>query len=81
MIDSFFLFKLLNDITIQFNEDCICDRRKFKGITPVKITETRTELRCVDCHGLIGWWDEVPKTKKLIPPKRDWTEKELQELV
>lgn len=81
MIDSFFLFKLLNDITINFNNDCICDRRKNKIIEPFKITDTRTELRCRDCKGLIGWWDEPSKVKKVVVPKREWTEQERNELV
>lgn len=65
---------------MKFNNDCICDRRKQKNIEPYKISETRTELRCRDCKGLMGWWDEPPKTKKIIVPKRDWTEDELKEL-
>lgn len=66
---------------IQFTNDCICDRHKTRIVEPVKITDTRTELRCADCKGLMGWWDDEPKTKKLIPPKRKWTKKELEELV
>ena len=37
---------------------------------------TRTELRYGRCHGLVGWWDESPRTKKIMPFKRAWSEEE-----
>lgn len=62
-------------------EDCICDRYKSKVLEPVKITNTRTALRCVDCKGVIGWWDDLPekveRRGKIRPAKRKWTESEL----
>ena len=42
-----------------------------------KISDSRTELRCSRCKGLMGWWDEGPsRTKKIMPFKRGWSEEE-----
>ena len=41
-----------------------------------KISDSRTELRCSRCHGLMGWWDEPSRTKKIMPFKRAWSEEE-----
>jgi len=41
-----------------------------------KISDSRIELRCSRCHGLMGWWDEQPRTKKIMPWKRAWSEEE-----
>jgi hypothetical protein len=50
--------------------------RDSKIIEFVKISASRTQLRCGRCHGLMGWWDEPPKTKKIMPFKRAWSEEE-----
>ena len=40
------------------------------------LNASRTELRCSRCHGLIGWWDEPPRTKKIMPFMRAWSNEE-----
>ena len=65
---------------INFNNDCTCDRRKNKMLEFFKISNSRTEIRCADCKGLIGWWDDKVETHKIIVPKRNWTPEELEEL-
>ena len=44
---------------MHWTEDCICSRwmTKSKTIGFFKISDSRTELRCSRCHGLMGWWD------------------------
>ncbi|HZA68543.1 MAG TPA: hypothetical protein VE548_02510 [Nitrososphaeraceae archaeon] len=52
-------------------DDCTCDRWTVNSKTvELKISDSRTELRCSRCHGLIGWWDEPPRTKKIMPFKQ-----------
>jgi hypothetical protein len=59
-------------------ENCICHTwtSNSKIIEFVKISNSRTELRCGRCHGLVGWWDEPVSNKKIMPLKREWTEEE-----
>ncbi len=40
------------------------------------ISDLRTGLRCGRCKGLVGWWDNPPHTKKIMPFKRAWSEAE-----
>ncbi|MDQ4073016.1 MAG: hypothetical protein M3162_01790 [Thermoproteota archaeon] len=47
-----------------------------KTIEFFKISNSRTELRCSRCHGLMGWWDEPPRTRKITPCKREWSHEE-----
>jgi hypothetical protein len=63
---------------LHWTEDCTCNRWTVnsKMVEFVKISDSRTELRCSRCHGLIGWWDEPSHVKKIIPLKRAWTEEE-----
>jgi hypothetical protein len=71
------LFCILYTV-LHWTEDCTCSRR-LPDCTPVeffKISNSRTELRCGRCHGLMGWYDESPRTKKIMPFKRAWSEEE-----
>ena len=57
------------------NKECDCRR----GITNYKsvefvINDSKLELRCIICDGLIGWWNGP--TKKIVPLKRQWSEDE-----
>ena len=60
-------------------KNCDCDRH---GVDPTriieffKISESRTELRCSKCKGLMGWWDEPSRAKKIRPEKREWSHKQ-----
>jgi hypothetical protein len=47
-----------------------------KTIDFFKISDSRTELRCSRCRGLMGWWDEPSRAKKIMPFKRAWSEEE-----
>ncbi|HEY0580421.1 MAG TPA: hypothetical protein VGC75_06910 [Candidatus Nitrosocosmicus sp.] len=47
-----------------------------KTIEFFKISDSRTEIRCSRCHGLIGWWDEPSRVRKIMPSKREWTTNE-----
>lgn len=71
------LFHILY-IVLHWTEDCICSRwiTESKTLEFYKISSSRTELRCSRCKGLIGWWDEPPRTKKIMPFKRAWSEEE-----
>ena len=56
---------------------------KHDGLTPVKVSKSRTLLKCVDCDYVIGSWEEVPqhsKPKEIIPPVRKLTNRELESL-
>ena len=60
-------------------KNCDCNRWEFdssKTIEFFKISESRTELRCSRCKGLMGWWDEPSKAKKIVPVKREWSYEE-----
>jgi hypothetical protein len=59
-------------------EDCTCNKwlSDSKTIELFRVSASRTELRCSRCHGLMGWWDEPPRTKKIMPFKRAWSEAE-----
>lgn len=60
-------------------KNCDCSRWEFdssKTIEFFKISESRTELRCSRCKGLMGWWDKPSKTKKIVPVKREWSYEE-----
>ncbi|HYG00303.1 MAG TPA: hypothetical protein VD815_09435 [Candidatus Saccharimonadales bacterium] len=60
-------------------KNCDCNRGEFdssKTIEFFKISESRTELRCSRCKGLMGWWDEPSKAKKIVPVKREWSYEE-----
>ncbi|MDQ2685555.1 MAG: hypothetical protein M3Y25_06905 [Thermoproteota archaeon] len=60
-------------------KNCDCKRWEFdssKTIEFFKISESRTELRCSRCKGLMGWWDEPSKAKKIVPVRREWSYEE-----
>jgi hypothetical protein len=61
-----------------WSEDCICNRgmTNSKAIEFFKIGGSRIELRCGRCKGLLGWWDEPSRTRKILPFKRAWSEEE-----
>ena len=40
------------------------------------ISDSRIGLRCGRCKGLMGWWDAPPRTRKILPFKRAWSEEE-----
>jgi hypothetical protein len=64
---------------MHWTEDCICNRWKVTGMKTIdffKISDSRTELRCSRCRGLMGWWDEPSHAKKTMPFKRAWSEEE-----
>jgi hypothetical protein len=60
---------------LHWTKNCNCNRwmNDSKTIEFFKISDSRTELRCSRCHGLMGWWDEPPHTKKITPLKREWS--------
>lgn len=43
---------------------------------PVKVSNTRTNLKCCSCGEIIGWWENIPEEKPLRKP----TKKELEEM-
>lgn len=60
-------------------KNCDCNRWEFdssKTIEFFKISQSRTEIRCIRCKGLMGWWDEPSKAKKIVPVKREWSYEE-----
>lgn len=68
---------------------CSCPRNASLVIEPFKVSNTRTELRCRRCGGLLGWWDDdddeqkqkqKQKQRKLMIPRRDWTLSEAESL-
>ena len=63
---------------LKWTENCTCSRREttHRTIDFFKISASRTELRCNMCNGLVGWWDEPTRIKKIMPVKRTWTEDE-----
>jgi hypothetical protein len=63
---------------LHWTEDCTCNRSltDSKTIEFFRISNSRVELRCSRCHGLMGWWDELPRTKKIMPFKREWSKEE-----
>jgi hypothetical protein len=40
------------------------------------LSNSRVELRCRSCNGLVGWWDVPSGVKKIMPFKRMWSEEE-----
>lgn len=72
------IFCWIRNCVLHWTENCTCSRRLSgsKQIGFVKISDSRTELRCGRCRGLIGWWDEQPRTRKIMPFKRAWSEEE-----
>jgi hypothetical protein len=57
--------------------DCICNT----GMTNSKIeffiiNNSRVELRCKRCKGLVSWWNISARTKKIMTFKRAWSEEE-----
>ena len=44
---------------------------------PVKVSNTRTNLKCCACEEIIGWWEDIPDKGK---PLRKPTKKELEEM-
>jgi hypothetical protein len=64
--------------SMHWTDNCICSRwmTNSKTIDFFKISDSRTELRCSRCRGLMGWWDEPSRAKKIMPLKRTWNEEE-----
>ncbi|MGH9986525.1 MAG: hypothetical protein ACRD8W_21495 [Nitrososphaeraceae archaeon] len=63
---------------MHWTEDCICNRSLADSRTLefFKISDSRTELRCGRCKGLVWWCDDPPRSKKIMPFKRAWSEEE-----
>jgi hypothetical protein len=63
---------------LHWTKDCNCGRwmTNSKTIEFFKISDSRTEIRCSRCHGLIGWRDEPSRVRKIMPSKREWTANE-----
>jgi hypothetical protein len=63
---------------MHWTEDCICNRSlaKFKTTEFFEISNSRVELRCSKCKGLMGLWDESSQARKIMPFKRAWNEEE-----
>ena len=53
-------------------EDCVCktDGIWHNRMEYFKINDSRMELRCGNCNGLVNWWVEHPR-----PFERGWTKK------
>ncbi|MGC1135222.1 MAG: hypothetical protein WA941_20510 [Nitrososphaeraceae archaeon] len=41
-----------------------------------KIKDSKIELRCRRCTGLVAGWNVSPKTNKIMPSKRAWSHEE-----
>ena len=61
---------------MHWTEDCICSQSTIKAIEFFNINNSRVELRCRRCKGLMGWWDVPQNTRKIIPFKRECSEEE-----
>lgn len=69
-------------------EPCECPRGSNIVLDYVKISDTRTLLRCIRCLGIVGMLDDpVPgelerifPREKVKPEKRDWTLSEAEDL-
>jgi hypothetical protein len=46
----------------------------------IVISDSRVELRCSRCNGLVGLWDEPLRAKKLISSEQAWSEEERQSM-
>jgi hypothetical protein len=60
---------------VSTEKDCVCNIWTNKKIE-FKISDYRIELRCSRCHGLVSWWEEHSRTKKIMPSKREWSYEE-----
>lgn len=74
---------------------CSCPKGASLIIETFKVSDTRVDLRCKRCNGLVGWWDDdanpsaqhnnnnnnnKPPKKKLTPPHRDWSLSEAESM-
>lgn len=41
-----------------------------------KIEDSKIELRCHRCTGLVAWLNVSPKANKIMPSKRAWSHEE-----
>ncbi len=56
---------------------------KHETIIPMKISKSRTLLKCFECDYVIGSWEEIPqhsKPKEIIGQVRKLTNRELESL-
>jgi hypothetical protein len=62
---------------MHWTEDCICNRNMINSkLIEFDLSNSRVELRCRSCNGLVGWWDVPSGVKKIMPFKRMWSEEE-----
>ncbi len=54
------------------SEDCVC-KSNIKRVEYFKINDSRIELRCSICNGLVNWWGEHPR-----PVKRGWSKQDCE---
>lgn len=70
-----------------------CPRGSYIVLEYVRISDTRTLLRCIRCLGIVGMLDDIPasstrsivaaeerKFEKVQPPKREWSLAEMAKL-
>jgi hypothetical protein len=58
-------------------KECNCS----PGITSIRsvkinIIDSRIELECTKCSGIVDWWEEPAHNRKIMPFKRKWSEEE-----
>ncbi len=49
---------------MQWNERCTCDSWVASRMIELKISTSRTEVRCDRCNGIMGWVDEPSHARK-----------------
>jgi hypothetical protein len=41
------------------------------------MNDSRIDLKCIECNGLMGWWHR--RSKMITPLKRKWSQSECEE--
>ena len=56
-------------------KECNCNHGIFDfSLVEFMVNNSRIELRCRKCNGIVGWWDA--QCTKIMPNKRVWSEEE-----
>jgi hypothetical protein len=59
--------------------DCNCNHKITDfDLIEFKINDSRIDLQCIECNGLMGWWHR--HSEKIMPLKRKWSQLEREEM-